>query len=134
MGLIYRKAKMVLNYLEDKPNVYKAQQVTFPAVTFDQLVNECSLSCGVNAAQTKAVIDALTDRLVHYMEIGHPVKLGIFGSFKPFFSAKTAKKIDEVNGETIRKKGIRFTPGRAFRNMLKELTVNEGSPILDMSE
>ena len=92
MGIQYRKAKMKLGFLEEKPEVYKLRQLTFPQVTFAQLVKECSDSCGVNTAQTKAVLDALINRLVHYMEIGHGVRMGDFGSFKPVFTSKAAAR------------------------------------------
>ena len=39
MGLQYRKSKIKLNYLESKPDRYKIQQLTYPAVSFGQLVH-----------------------------------------------------------------------------------------------
>lgn len=134
MGLQYRKSKMTLNFLEDKPEVYKASQINYPAVTFKQLVNECSNSCGVNPSQTQAVVTALIDRLVHYMEIGHPVKMGDFGSFKPSFRARCAKNIEDVTARTVTKKIIRFYPGKSFRDMLTEMTVDGAAVVLDDEE
>ncbi len=134
MGIQYRKAKMKLSFLEEKPEVYKLRQLTFPQVTFAQLVLECSNSCGVNTAQTKAVIDALINRLVHYMEIGHGVRMGDFGSFKPIFTSKAAKTLEECDEKTIRQKKIIFYPGKAFREMLSELSVTSASEELDVKE
>lgn len=134
MGVQFRKTKMTLNFLEDKPEVYKIAQVNYPIVTFAQLVNECSISCGVNPSQTKAVINALTDRLVHYMEIGHGVRMDNFGTFKPGFRAKTAKNIEDATAKTVTRKVIRFYPGRDFRNMLSEMSVDSASPKLDDEE
>lgn len=114
---------MVLNFLEDKPEVFKATQFNLPQITTDQLVAECSNSCGVNPSQTKAVVNALVDRLVHYMEIGHPVKVGEFGSFAPKFKAKTAKTSEECTAETVKQKYIRFIPGKALRQMIGENVV-----------
>ena len=133
MGIQYRKTKMVLNYRESKPEVYKLRQVTFPAVTFAQLVNECSQSCGVNTMQTKAVIDALVNRLVHYMEIGHGVKMGTFGSFKPTFNSKVAQSLEDTTLETVKVKKIQFFPGKAFKTMLNELSMT-GAETLDVKE
>jgi len=134
MGLLYRKTKQTLNYLEEKPEVYRLQQITYPAVTFDQLVNECSTSCGVNASQTKAVINALTDRLVHYMEIGHGVKVGEFGSFKPVFTSKVSATIENLSTENVRQKKVRFTPGKKFKSMLDDMTISGASEVLDNAE
>lgn len=134
MGLQYRKSKIKLNYLEDKPDRYKIQQLTYPAVTFQQLVNECSKSCGVNPAQTKAVIDALVDRLVHYMEIGHGVRMGDFGSFKPTFTVKSVKEYEAADAGTVKTRRVSFYPGRAFRAMLGELAITQASEYLNAEE
>ena len=134
MGLQYRKAKVTLNFREEKPQVYKLQQLTYPAVTTAQLVNECSNSCGVNATQTKAVIDALVNRLVHYMEIGHGVRMGDFRSFKPVFTSKTAQSLEEATPETIKVKKVQFFPGKAFKNMLDGLSIESASEALDVKE
>lgn len=131
MGLIYRKAKVTLNYLDEKPTVYKIQQVVMPAVKFSQLVKECSVSCGVSASQTKAVIDALVNRIEMYMQLGHMVQMGEFGSFKPEIRVKVAKKIDDANAETIRRKYIHFYPGASFREMLNKLEVEEAGEALN---
>ncbi len=113
MGLMYRKAKVKLTYLEEKPEVYKLRQLTYPAVTYDQLLGMIQI-VGVNRAQTKAVVDALLQSLVHYMEIGHGVSLGTFGSFKPVFTSKTVKTLDGLEGDealkTVKVKKVQFFP------------------------
>ena len=134
MGIQYRKAKMKLGFLEEKPEVFKLRQLTFPQVTFAQLVKECSDSCGINTAQTKAVLDALINRLVHYMEIGHGVRMGDFGSFKPVFTSKAAKTLEECDETTIRQKKVTFYPGKAFKDMLDDQTVTSASEALDVKE
>ena len=135
MGLMYRKAKVKLTYLEEKPEVYKLRQLTYPAVTYDQLLGMIQI-VGVNRAQTKAVVDALLQSLVHYMEIGHAVSLGQFGSFKPVFNSKTTKLLDDVD-DTIGGKGfikkINFYPGGKFKQMLKDLSVGGAGEALDVT-
>ena len=134
MGLQYRKAKVKLTFMEDKPERFKIRQLTYPAVSFEQLVSECSNSCGVNPAQTKAVIDALVNRLVHYMEIGHGVQMGDFGSFKPAFTSKTAKTYDEADASTVTCKKVYFYPGKAFRRMLGDMTISSASEALNVPD
>ena len=134
MGLQYRKGKVTLNFRDEKPQVYKLLQLTYPAVTTAQLVSECANSCGVNATQTKAVIDALVNRLVHYMSIGHGVRMGDFGSFKPVFLSKTTQTLEEATPETIRLKKVQFFPGKAFKDMLTELSITSAAEALDVKE
>jgi len=123
MPIVTRKTKTTLHYLEEKPEVYKLQQVTLPQVTTEQLIAECSNSCGVNPSQTKAVLDALVNRLVHYMDIGHPVKVGEFGSFSPRIRTKVSATLENLSMENVKQKVIRFTPGSALREMIAETPV-----------
>lgn len=135
MTLLYNKRKMVLSFKKDKPTVYKIHQQTLPPVTFEQLVKEVSDSCGVKSTMTKAVTEALIDRLSHYMELGHGVKLGEFGSFKPVFTASTQKTEDTLGADNVRLKKIRFYPGKRFRTMLDGLGIlNAKSVALDEEE
>lgn len=118
-GLIYRKTKMVLNFREDKPEVYKAQQVVLPQVSTDELYDEISQSCGVNIAQTQAVINALENRLVHYIKLGHPVRIGVLGSLNPRFRSKTAKKLEDADATTVTRKVIQFIPGSGLSSTIR---------------
>ena len=138
MGMIARKAKMRLTFREEKPEVYKLRQLTYPQVTYDQLCGMIQI-VGVNQAQTKAVVDALLTSLVHYMEIGHGVSLGTFGSFKPVFTSKVAQSYDDIDetihGKTAKmKKKVRFFPGGQFQKMLKVMTVTNASETLDVPD
>lgn len=78
MALIYEVRKQVLGFKEDKPTVYKVAAVRQQKVDFAKLVKEVSDSCGVHRTQSKAVVEALIDRLVHYMDFGMAVQLAEF--------------------------------------------------------
>ena len=131
MGLQYRKAKVKLTYLEEKPEVYKLRQLTYPQVTAEQLVSEISQSQSINTGVTKAVIDALTNRLVHYMSLGHGVSLGNFGSIKPTFNSKTVKYLSDLDDEdalkTVKVKKIQFYPGKQLHDMISNISMTEAS-------
>lgn len=129
MGIQARKAKMTLTFREEKPEVFKLRQLTYLPVTYEQLLAECSNSCGVNPTQTEAVIQALVDRLVHYMDIGHGVQLGAFGTFKPTFNSKTARSLKEVTLDTVKVKKIQFYPGKAFKQMLGNMSIVEADQL-----
>lgn len=134
MGLNYRKTKIKLNYLDEKPTRYKIQQLTFPQVSYEQLVEEVAQSRGVNSSATRSVVDALLNRLIHYMEIGHGVSLGSFGSFKPTFTAKSVRLLDDANEHTVKVRKVRFFPGGQFQKMLRGLNVTSGAEALDVQE
>lgn len=123
MGLIVRKVKQTLHYKEDEPEVYKLSQISYPVVSYEALVEEVSQSRGENTNKTKAVIDAVVNRMVHYMSLGFAVRLGEFGTFKPKIRTKTAQSADELDATNIKQKLIQFYPGKQFRTMLKDLGV-----------
>ena len=128
MSIMARKRKVTLTYRDEKPEVYKLSQLTYPAVTYEQLLGMIQI-VGVNQAQTRAVVSALLTSLVHYMELGHGVSLGSFGSFKPTFNSKTAHTLEETTLDTVKVKKIQFYPGGAFKEMLSNLSINENESV-----
>lgn len=134
MGLQYRKTKTKLTFMEDKPERYKIRQLTYPQVTEDQLLQECSESCGVNTSQTRAVVDALVNRLVHYMTIGHGVSMGRFGSFKPVFTSKCTKTYAEADASTVTSKKVQFYAGKAFRDMMAGMAITSANEALNVPD
>ncbi|MBQ0046601.1 MAG: HU family DNA-binding protein [Prevotellaceae bacterium] len=131
MAFIYRKAKMRLNFQEGKPTVFKAQQVILPQVSTDELIDEISQSCGVNPAQTHSVILSLENRLIHYISIGHPVRIGVLGSLNPKFRSKCTKTSEEATAETVTRKVIQFIPGKGLKECIAEQNI-KGYDSLDV--
>ena len=123
MALIYEVRKQVLGFKEDKPTVYKVAAVRQQKVDFAKLVKEVSDSCGVHRTQSKAVVEALIDRLIHYMDFGMAVQLAEFGTFKPVIRTKTKKTAEEVSVDNIVTRAIRFYPGKRMKEMLENLTI-----------
>ena len=124
MALIYEKRELVLNFKEDKPTVYRIAPVKQQQVTFEQLLNEVSNSCGVNRAQTKASIEALLDRMMLFMDYGMSVKLGDFGSFKPTINVKAQATVEDLGADNVVRRRIQFTPGKRFKTMLNGLSIS----------
>lgn len=123
MALIYEVRKQVLGFKEDKPTVYKVAAVRQQKVDFAKLVKEVSDSCGVHRTQSKAVVEALIDRLIHYMDFGMAVQLAEFGTFKPVIRTKAKKTAEEVSVDNILTRTIRFYPGKRMKEMLENLTI-----------
>lgn len=134
MALTYVKKEMTLSFKDDKPKVYKIAQQTVPAVTFQQLVSEVANSCSVNATMTKAVVEGLIDRLCHFMELGHAVQVGEFGTFKPVFNVKTQKTKETLSAENITAKKMRFYPGLRFRKMIGDMSVVNQSSLNSLGQ
>ena len=101
MALIYEVKKTTLNFKKEKPVVYKVAAVRQQTVKYDALVKEVASSCGVHRTQTKAVVEGLLDRLVHYMDLGMPVRLEEFGTFKPAIQTKVKETAEEVDASNV---------------------------------
>ena len=123
MAMIVEKRAIKLNYKEDKPTVYKMSPVRQQKVTYEKLLDEVSGSCGVNRSQSKAVIEALIDRMTMFMDYGMGVQLGDFGTFKPTLQCKTKKTEEEVSSADVRRVKIRYYPGKRFKNMLANMSI-----------
>ncbi len=116
---------MVLNFLDDKPTVYKAQQINYGTLGLDKLVAEIAHAEGVNETQTLSVITALVNRIAHYVELGYGVRVGDLGSFKLQMNAKTAPNLEEANASTIRRFRVNFRPGKKLQDVCKTVTVSD---------
>ena len=123
MAMIVEKRAIKLNYKEDKPTVYKMSPVRQQKVTYEKLLDEVSGSCGVNRSQSKAVIEALIDRMTMFMDYGMGVQLGDFGTFKTTLQCKTKKTEEEVSSADVRRVKIRYYPGKRFKNMLANMSI-----------
>ena len=123
MALIYEVKKTTLNFKKEKPVMYKVAAVRQQTVKYDALVKEVASSCGVHRTQTKAVVEALIDRLVHYMDLGMPVRLEEFGTFKPAIQTKVKETAEEVDASNVVRRVVRFYPGKRMKEMLKDLSI-----------
>jgi len=123
MALIYEVKKTTLNFKKEKPVVYKVAAVRQQTVGYEALVKEVASSCGVHRTQTKAVVEGLLDRLVHYMDLGMPVRLEEFGTFKPAIQTKVKETAEEVDASNVVRRVVRFYPGKRMKEMLEELSI-----------
>lgn len=125
MGIIYQKKRMTLGFKQGKPTVYKAAQAPASKIDFAKLCQEVAASSGMSAAVTKAVVEGLIDRISTFVEEGHTVSLGEFGSFKVVMHVKTQATADEVGADNVRNAVMRFYPGKRFKAMLSDISFSE---------
>lgn len=65
--------------------------------------------------------------LQQMMELGHPVQLGVMGTFKPTLQTKCAKSMDELSVDNVVRRRIQFIPGEIFRNLLADMEIETES-------
>lgn len=127
MAILYDQREMVLNFKEEKPTVYVIKQVGQQVVTFEQLLDEAAISCGVNRPQMKAAVEAVLDRTMLFMDFGMSVKLGEFGTFKPVINVKSQDNVDELGADNVLRRKIRFYPGKRLKRMLNGISITRAS-------
>lgn len=124
MALIYEKREVVLNFKEDKPKMFVIATAKQQQVTFDQLLDEVSNSCGIGRAVVKASVEGMLDRTMLFMQYGMSVKMGDLGSFKPTLNAKAQENAEDLGAANVRRRKIIFTPGKRLKVMLNNLSIN----------
>ena len=127
MGFRVTKQEITLHYKEDKPTAYKLQLVREQVVKYKQLCKNISASTGIRKGEVEDVLDALSQQMVQMMEMGHPVQLGVLGTFKPSLLTKCAKTMEELSANNVVRRKIQFIPGEIFKDMLADMEIETES-------
>lgn len=127
MGFRVTKQEITLHYREDKPTAYKFQLVREQVVKYKQLCKNIAATTGIRKGEVEDVLDALSQQMMQMMELGHPVQLGIMGTFKPTLQTKCAKSMDELSVDNVVRRRIQFIPGEVFKDMLADMEIETES-------
>lgn len=124
MSIPYRKVKRkVIGPDHQVHEAWKMQQVNYTPINFEDFVAECVQSQGVSSSQVKGIADAISNRLRHYLKMGHSVQLAGIGTLKSVFSASTATSPDALNECCVRQIKVQFYPHKEFQNMIRSIKV-----------
>ncbi len=127
MAIKYKVAKVKLNYLEEKPEVYKIQQLTYPVITESALIEYISRSTSLPKSTVQSCVTAIGEAISFFVINGHRVSFTSFGSFFLKVSTKVAQTLEECNASTVKKTGIGSgSPVRCRQLFLSERTFRAG--------
>ncbi|MBR6203175.1 MAG: HU family DNA-binding protein [Bacteroidaceae bacterium] len=120
--LIVRKAKKKIVRPEGMREAWVYQSPALPAVQFKDVVKECAESCGEHPSKTLGVVNALMDRIAHYLEIGRTVRIDGIGTLKPVINSASAPTAEELGEPTEAIKGVkvRFYPHGPLQEAIAE--------------
>lgn len=120
MSIAYRKVKrQVIKPDHTTREAWLMQQVCPTPVSFEDFVKECMLSQGVAQAQVKGIACAMSDRLRHYLSLGHSVQIGGIGTLRPVFNASSADSPEQLNTQCVHAVKVRFYPHKEFQETLR---------------
>lgn len=109
MGVNVKIAKKVLNFTEDKKEIYVAQADRGDVIDSNKIAELIAQDTGARPAQVKMILNTLTDSMITWLEEGHGVKLGNFGSFMPSVRSASSENPEEVGVKRIR---LTFYPSK----------------------
>lgn len=123
MGLQYVVAKRVFGFDKTKAEKYVAKSVGAGDMDFDKLCAKVSRILGIHRKMVDLVAVGLVDIMSEELDDGKTIVLGDFGRFRPSFVGKSADKQEDVSAGNIVRKRILFMPGKAFSQMLGDMSV-----------
>ena len=125
MGLQYVVAKRIFGFDKDKNVKYVAKSVGAGELDFDKLCAKVSRILGIHRKTVDLVAAGLVDIMSEEIDDGKTVRLGDFGLFRPSFVGKSADTEAGVSASNIVRKRILFFPGKAFSQMLGNMSVTK---------
>lgn len=129
MSLMFKKVQSTLHFDKENPKViYKLANQRQSKVSFNQLLNDVHRSSGVNRAQTQAVIEGLIDSLSHFIDLGHTVQMGGFGTLRPHFTTKAQDTMDAVCADNVVRCKIQFYPGAVLKATMRNIKLEDAEP------
>lgn len=91
-------------------------------VTTEMLCEEISHATTLTEIDVKAVLSALSSKIIFHIEMGDKVKLDDLGIFKLAFSGKGRESREEVTARDIDDVHILFTPESKLKRLIKRFT------------
>lgn len=138
MAIQYRKKALVLQYLENKPTVYKLHQLRYPAITEEDLVKYAANAAAVPPSTMQACAEAIAQAIIYYAINGMRVVIPNFGGFYLAFRSKTVKNAEDLDDKAIKFTGLAFQPLSAIRNLVTDTgetvvdaVYNEQAPVVN---
>lgn len=126
MSIPYRKVKRaVISPDHTVREAWVMHQVNYTPIKFVDFVKECVISQGVSASQVHGIASAMSNRLRHYLELGHSVQIDGIGTLKPVFNASSADTPEALGAECVQRVKVRFYPHKDFQNVLNHMTFED---------
>lgn len=125
MSIKYRPVKLTLNYREEKPQVWKAQKLTFPVIVEDALIEYIANSAAIPKSTVKACTLAIAEAIIYFVINGHYVSFDSFGSFYLKMKVKTTRSVKECTLESIKSLTIGFKANTQLSNIMNKTKVEK---------
>ena len=119
MGMNVKVRKKVLHFTKEKKEIYVAQADRGDVIDSDKIAELIAKDTGARPAQVKMILNTLTDSMISWIEEGHGVKLGNFGSFMPSVKSASNEDPDKVGVKRLK---LTFYPSKALWKRVNEVS------------
>lgn len=113
-GIGFFRRKYVLNYRDEKPEVYKLQIIRGKVVKGDELVAYAANAAHVPESTVRMASDALFQAINYYCANGRLVQVPGLGGFGVQSDIKSVQTLEEIDADTVKMKKIRFYPKKGI--------------------
>ena len=118
MGVTVKVRKKVLHFTKEKKEIYVAQADRGDVIGPDKIAELIAKDTGARPAQVKMILNTLTDSMISWIEEGHGVKLGNFGSFMPSVKSASNEDPDKVG---VKRMKLTFYPSKDLWKKVNEV-------------
>ncbi len=118
MGVSVTVQKRVLKFTENEKTVYVAKAQRGDVIMPDKIAKYVAKDTGAPQAQVKMILDTLVESMMDWIEEGHGVKLGNFGSFMPTAKSASSEDPEEVG---VKRMWVTFYASKQLKNRLDEV-------------
>lgn len=124
-GIKYIVSERVFGFDETKTAKYIPTAVSADSIDFEKVCRKVSDETGIHRGMVKLSLLGMLDVITAYMEEGHGIKLGEFGSIRPALKVKSELTAEEVTAGNVVRTKIIFTPGAQLKQMLASMKVTK---------
>jgi predicted histone-like DNA-binding protein len=118
MGVSITVQKRVLKFTENEKTVYVAKAQRGDVIMPDKIAKYLAKDTGAPQAEVKMILDTLVESMMDWIEEGHGVKLGNFGSFMPTAKSASSEDPEEVG---VKRMWVTFYASKQLKNRLDEV-------------
>ena len=124
MGMNVKIRKKTLNFTKEKKQIYVAQADRGDVIDADKIAALIAQDTGARPAQVKMILNTLTDSMITWLEEGHGVRLGNFGSFMPSVKSDSSEDPNEVGVKRMR---LTFYPSKDLSRRVGAISYSKES-------
>lgn len=121
MAVSVEVKKQVLHFTDDKKEIYVASADRGDVIDTDKIAQFVAQDTGARPAQVKMILSSLIDSMMSWIEEGHGVRLGNFGSFLPSVKSDSSENPDEVGVKRMR---LSFRPTKELTTRLGRVSIS----------